>query len=115
MWSPLQQNHKCSCYVDTEGNNKHNWKVGENRENHSQENECLNIHRYDDNIYEQSTSALIYVFGRPLLPGDISGLGGINGEEDLEPLRVVAADGREWGVEFLGALIEEGEGLVAAG
>ena len=115
MWSPLQQNHKCSCSVDTEGNDKHNWKVGENRDDHSQENECLNIHRYDDNIYEQSTSALISVFGRPLLPGDISGLGGINGEEELEPLRVVAADGREWGVEFPGALFEEGEGLVAAG
>ena len=113
--SPLQQNHKCSCSVGTDRNDKHNWKVGENREDHSQENECLNIHRYDDNIYEQSPSALISVFGRPLLPGDISGLGGINGEEDLEPLRVVATDGREWGVEFSGALIEEGEGLVAAG
>ena len=75
----------------------------------------LNIHRYDDNIYEHSTSALISAFGRPLLPGDTSDLGGINGEEDLEPLRVVAADGKEWGVEFSGALIEEGEGLVAAG
>ena len=41
--------------------------------------------------------------------------GGINREEDLEPLRVVATDGREWGVEFSGALIEEGEGLVADG
>ena len=28
---------------------------------------------------------------------------------------MVAADGREWGVDFSGALIEEGEGLVAAG
>ena len=113
--SPLQQNHKCSCSVGTDGNDEHNWKAGENKEDQSQENECLNTHRYDDNIYEQSSSALISVFGRPLLPGDISGLGGINGEEDLEPLRVVAADGREWGVEFSGALIEEGEGLVAAG
>ena len=75
----------------------------------------LKIHRYDDNLYVQSPSSLISVFGRPLLPGGISGLGGINGDEDLEPLRVVAADGREWGVDFLGALIEEGEGLGAAG
>ena len=112
--SPLQQNHKCSCSIDADGNDKHNWKVGENREDHSQENECLNIHRYDDNIYEQPTSTLISVFGRPLLPGDFSGRGGINGEDDLEPLRVVAADGRTGGVEYSGALIEEGEGLVPA-
>ena len=112
--SPLQQNHKCSFSGDTDGNDKHKWKVGENREVHSQENEGLNILRYEDNISEQSTSALISVFGRPLLPGEISGLGGINGEEDLEPLRMVAADGREWGVDFSGSLIEEGEGLVAA-
>ena len=113
--SPLQPNHKCSFSDGIEGNVIHNWEVGENREDHSQENECLKIHGYDDNLYEQSTSALISVFGRPLLPGDISGLGGINGEEDLEPLRVVAVDGREWGVDFSGALIEEGEGLEADG
>ena len=85
---------------------------GENREEHCQESDCPNTHRYDDNSYEQSPSALISVFGRSLLPGDIFGLGESNGEEDLEPLRVVAADGREWGVNFSGALMEEGEGLV---
>ena len=111
--SPLQPNYKCSDGI--EGNVTHNWEVGENREDHSQENDCLKIHRYDDNLYDQSTTSLISVFGRLLLPGDISGLGGINGEEDLEPLKVVAADGREWGVDFSGALIEEGEGLEAAG
>ena len=113
--SPLQQNHKGFCSGDTDGNDKHKWKVGENRVVHSKENECPNIHRYDDNIFEESTSALISVFGRPLLQGEISGLGGINGEEYLEPLRVVAVDGREWGVDFSGVLIEEGEGLVVAG
>ena len=113
--SSLQPNHKCSCSDGIEESVTHNWEAGENREDHSQENKCLKIHRYDDNLYEQSTSALISVFGRPLLPGDISGLWGFNGEEDLEPLRVVAADGREWGVDFSGALIEEGEGLEAAG
>ena len=100
--SSLQQNHKCSCSGDTVGV-------------HSKEIECPNIHRYDDNISVQSTSAMISVFGRPLLQGEISGLGGINGEEDLEPLRVVAADGREWGADFSGVLFEEGEGLVVAG
>ena len=40
------------------------------------------------------------VFGRPLLPGGSSGLGESHVLEDLgetEPLRVVFADGREWG------------------
>ena len=112
--SPLQQIHKCSSSDGMEGNVRHRWEDGENREEHSQENDCLNTHRYDDNLYEQSLSALISVFGRPLLLGDISGLGGFNGEEDLEPLKVVAADGRECGVKFSGALIEEGEGLAVA-
>ena len=43
-----------------------------------------------------------------------SSLGGFNGEEDLELLRVVAADGREWGVKFSGVVMEEGEGLAVA-
>ena len=115
MRSSLQQNHNYSCFGDTVGDDKHKSKVGENRDVHNKEIECPNIHRYDDNISEQSTSALISVFGRPLLQGEISGLGGINGEEDMEPLRVVAADGREWGVDFSGVLIEEGEGLVVHG
>ena len=112
--SPQQQIHKFSSSDGMEGNVRHRWEDGENREEHSQENDCINTHRYDDNLYEQFPSALISVFGRPLLPGDISGLGGFNGEEDLEPLRVVAADGREWGVKSSGALIEEGEGLAVA-
>ena len=112
--SSLQQNHICSCSGDSVGNDKHQWKACENRDGQSKEFECLDIHRYDDNISEESNSALLSVFGRPLLQGEISGLGGINGEENLEPLRVVAADGREWGIEFSGALTEEGEGLVVA-
>ena len=80
----------------------------------STNHEGLNTNRYDDNFYEQSHSALISIFGRPLLPGEISGLGGSNREEDLEPLRVIAADGREWGMKSSCELIEEGEGLVVA-
>ena len=56
---------------------------------------------------------LSLVFCRPLLSGGFSGLGGTNGDEDLEPLRVVAADGREWGVDCSGVIIEEGEKLGA--
>ena len=33
--APLQQNHQCSCSGDTDGNDKHKWKAGENRDVHS--------------------------------------------------------------------------------
>ena len=36
-------------------------------------------------------------------------------DKDLEPLRVVAADSREWGLECLGATIDVGEELGKAG
>ena len=110
----LQLNHKCSCSVGTEENVIHNWEADENREDHSQDNESLKINRYDDNLYVQSTSAIISVFGRPLLAGDTSGLGGSNGEDDVEPLRVVAANGREWGVDFSVVPDEEGGSYEAA-
>ena len=111
LWSPLQQNHKRSPSDGMEGKVRHKWEGGENSEDQSQEKECLNNHRYDDNLYEKSPSSLISVFGRPLLPGDNSGLGDFNGKEDLVPLRVVEADGREWGVKFSGVVMNEGEGL----
>ena len=112
MRSSRQQ--KCFCFGGMEGTVKHNPEIGETGEEHSQEKEGYNINRYDDNLYEKSPYALISVFGRPLLPGDISGLGGCNGEEDLEPLLVIAADGREWGTKSSCELIEEGEGLAVA-
>ena len=40
------------------------------------------------------------VFGRPLLSGESSGAGDFSGHDalgDMEPLRVVSGDGREWG------------------
>ena len=46
------------------------------------------------------SSSLISVFGRPLLSGGPSDLGDFFVNEtvgDLEPLRVVSVDGREWG------------------
>ena len=73
------------------------------------------MNRYGDNLYEQSPSSLFSVFGRPLLPGGFSGLGGTTGDEDLEPLRVVVADGKEWGLDWSGAIIEVGEELGVAG
>ena len=98
-----------------EGNATHIWEEGEFREDLAQENDHAYMNRYGDNLYEQCPSTLLSVFGRPLLPGGFSGLGGTIGDEDLEPLRVVAADGREWGLDCLGAIIEVGEELGVAG
>ena len=109
----LQKSFPGVLNVGKEGNVTHNWEEGEIREDLGQENDCVNIHRYGDNLYEQSPSSLISVFFRPLLSGGFSGLGGTNGDEDLEPLRVVAADGREWGVDCSGVIIEEMEKLGA--
>ena len=58
----------------------------------------------------QSPSTLFFVFGRPLIFGGSSGLGGSPDTSDLEPLRVVAADGSEWGLENSGAMVEAEEG-----
>ena len=63
--------------------------------------------RYDDNLFSQSTS-IFSVFGRPLLSGECSGLGDSLLEKAL-PLRIVVADGREWGSESSGGISEEGE------
>ena len=100
--------------VGNEENVTHNREEGEIREDLGQENDCVNIHRYGNNLYEHSPSSLISVFGRPLLQWDFSGLGDTIGDEDLEPLRVVA-DGREWGADCTCAIIEEGEEFGAAG
>ena len=71
--------------------------------------------RYDDNLYAQSTPIPISVFGRPLLSGGFSGQRVSLPDKALVPLRVVAVDGREWGLESPGAIIDVGEEIGAAG
>ena len=73
------------------------------------------MNRYGDNLYVQSTPTPFSVFGCPLLPGGFSGPGGSFVDKDLEPLRVVAVDGREWGLECSGATIDVGEVLCEVG
>ena len=92
----------------------HNWKEGDMRGDQvgtsSLENDPSRYVRYN---YEDSPSSTISVFGRPLL------MGGSSGQEnsymvkkivDLEPLKMVTADGREWGLDSSDALevIKEG-------
>ena len=64
------------------------------------------------------SSPLFSVFGRPLLPGASSGLGDLYEHEsfgDMEPLRVVSSDGREWGKGIDNALMEDVQELVGPG
>ena len=71
--------------------------------------------RYDDNLYAQSTPIPFSVFGRPLLSGGFSGQGDSLPEKVLVPLRVVAANGREWGLESPGAIIDVGKEIGVVG
>ena len=61
--------------VDKKGNVTHIWEEGELREGSTKEYDCIDMHRYGDNLYEQSPSPLFFVFGRPLLSGGFSGMG----------------------------------------
>ena len=68
------------------------------------------VHRYVEILTEQSPSPLFSIFSRPLISGGSSGLGGSLDTTDLEPLRMVVADGNEWGQEISGAMVEAMEG-----
>ena len=59
-----------------EGKAIHIWEEGELREDLAQENGRVYMNKYGDNLYEQSPPTPFSVFGRPLLPGGFSGLGG---------------------------------------
>ena len=62
--------------------------------------------------------SIFFVFGRPLLSGGSSGLGESHEHVDLgemEPLRVVSADGREWGKALAVVPMEGGQTTVGLG
>ena len=94
----------------------HNWKEGGRRDDQVVAPPLED----DDSSYvgpnhEDSPSSMISVFGRPLLMGGSSGQEGslkLKEIDDLEPLRMVAVDRKEWGLESSDALvvIEEGPG-----
>ena len=98
-----------------EGKAIHTGEEDELREDPVQEDGHDYMNRYGDNLYVQSTPTPFSVFGCPLLPGGFSGPRGIFADKDLEPLKVVAADGREWGLECSGAIIDVGEELGEVG
>ena len=64
------------------------------------------------------SSPIFSVFGRPLLYGGSSGLGDFHEHEalgEMEPLRAVSVDGREWGKGIANALMEGGQASVGLG
>ena len=68
--------------------------------------------RFESLSLTDCSSPIFSVFGRPLLTGGSSGLGEFLENEtlgDMEPLRVVSVDGREWGIGIDSALIEDGQ------
>ena len=98
------------------------WEEGDNRDNQGNNFEAPSLvgdaSRHEEFNFENSPSSLISVFGRPLLSGGSSCQGGSHKSNvvvDLEPLRMVAADGSEWGLESLGALVVLEEGSMGVG
>ena len=107
-WKPKRQNKGATPFD--------NWKEEDRREDQavmpSLENDDP---RYVRPTHEDFSSSKISVFGRPLLMGGSSGQEGplkLKEIDDLEPLRMVAVDGREWGMESSDTLevFEEGPG-----
>ena len=66
------------------------------------------MNRYDKNRYSQHSPISISVFGHPLLSGGFSGQGVSVPDKTLVPLRVEAADDRDWGSP--GTIFDIGEG-----
>ena len=78
------------------------------------DHKALRIHakgsRFESLSLVDCSSPPFFVFGRPLLPGGSSGLGDFHEHEvlgDMDPLRVVSVDGREWGKGIANALMED--------
>ena len=91
-----------------EASPSHNWKEGGRRDDQGGARSLeIDSSRYARSNYKNSPSSMISVFGRPLLMGDSSGQEGslkLKKIVELEPLRMVTTDGREWGSESSDAL-----------
>ena len=89
------------------------------------EEEALEAHRSHTNVSRYETipsddypSPLFSVFGWPLLSKGSLSLGDFHGYEatgEMEPLRVVSDDGREWGEVLAGSLMEVDKETVGFG
>ena len=70
--------------IAEEGNYEFSREEGEIREDLHQDDDCVHTERYVNNYNDQSPSSRFSVFGRPLLQGDCSGLGGGGGGDIWE-------------------------------
>ena len=75
-----------------------------------QEDGFSSMNRYDDKNYSQHSPISISIFGRPLLLGGFSSQGVLVPDKTLVPLRVEAADIRDWGSPETSFDIGEGNG-----
>ena len=100
--------------IGEEGNNTHGREeeVRQGQEDpHLDDERCYSI-RYVDNLNDLSDlspSSRFSVFGRPLLPGDFSGLGGTTRIENTDLMRTVGDEGRERGWDYEGVTTVRGE------
>ena len=100
-----------STFLSSEGQEGNAINLGEGDEIGEvavQKDGYIPMNRYDENRYTQYSPISISVFGRPLLSGGFSGQGVSVPDKALVPLRVEAADDRDWGSP--GAIFDIGEG-----
>ena len=97
----------CSSEEGQDGNVINFGTGDELREAVVQEDGYIPMNRYDDNCYAQYSPIPISVFGCPLLLGGFSGQGVSVSNKSSVPLRVAAADDRDWGSP--GAISDVGE------
>ena len=91
------------------GNKEFSKEDGEIREDQPQDDDREHLERYADKFYDQSPSPGFSVFGRPLLLGGCSGVGGTYGFNDLEIVRNEGADDGARGKVVAGVSLADGE------
>ena len=91
-----------------EGNKKFSREEGEIRKDQPQDDDREHLERYADKFYDQSPSSGFSVFGRPLLLGGCSGLGGTVGIKVSEIERKEVNDDGVWGKVVAGEIIADG-------
>ena len=96
-------------YIVEEGKEKFSNEDGVIRADQPQEDDREHSKRYADKFHDQSPSSGFSVFGRPLLLGGCSGVGGTYGVKDLEIMRNEGVDVGVRGKEADGESIADGE------
>ena len=96
-------------YIVEEGNKEFSKEDGVIRVHQPQEEDRKHSKRYANKFYDQSPSSGFFVFGRPLLLGGCSGVGGTYGVKYLEIMRNEGVDVGVRGKVADGESIADGE------